>query len=115
MTKIRRTALAAAAVLCVGGALAAPAMAATPTTVSIQAEQGGFFGYVHSSKQKCELNRTVELHKRNGELIGTDLAQPNGPDSQWFVNTGRSGKFYAYVPATGSCAAATSPLVHSQD
>ena len=114
MTKIRRTVL-AAAVLCVGGAFAAPAMAATPTTVSIEAQQGGFFGYVHASKQKCELNRTVELHKRNGELIGTDLAQPNGPDSMWSINTGRSGRFYATVAAKGHCAAATSQLVHSQD
>jgi hypothetical protein len=115
MTKIRRTALAAAAVLCVGGALASPALAAAPTSVSIEAQQGGFFGYVHSSKQTCEYNRTVELHKRTGALVGSDLAQPNGPDSQWSINTGRSGRFYVTVAAKGHCAAATSQLVHSQD
>ena len=116
MTKIRRTALIVLGPLTVGGALAAPAIAeaqTTPTTVSIQAEQGGFFGYVQSSKQSCELNRTVKLHQHNGGLIGSDLAQPNGPDSMWQIKTDRSGHFYAHVQAKGLCAAATSRLVRS--
>jgi hypothetical protein len=116
MTKIRRTALAAIAALTVGGALAVPAMAeaqTTPTTLSIQAESGGFFGHVQSSKQSCELSRTVKLHQHNGGLIGADLAQPNGPDSMWQIKTDRSGHFYANVQAKGLCAAATSRLVRS--
>jgi hypothetical protein len=115
-TKSRRAKI--AAVLAVAGALAVPALAgAAQSDVSIQAEQGGFFGYVHSPKQNCELNRTVELFKvRAGDdkLIGTDTAQPNGPDSQWFVNTNKPGSFYAHIAKKGNCAAATSPVVQAQ-
>jgi hypothetical protein len=107
-----------AAVLAVAGALAVPGLAsAAQSDVSIQAQQGGFFGYVHSPKQKCEQGRTVQLFKvRSGDdrLIGTDLAQPNGPDSQWFVNTNKPGSFYAHIDAKGNCAAATSPVVQAQ-
>ena len=118
-TPRRRPSLRRVAVgLAVLGALAVPSLAsAAGTSVSIEAEQGGFFGYVHSPKQTCELNRTVQLYKvrsGNDKLMGTDTAQPNGPDSQWFVNTNKSGSFYAMVPAKGNCAAATSPVVPSQ-
>ena len=112
------------------GALAAvvagTAVAATggiPTKVTIQAQQGGFFGYVHSSKQNpCELNRKVKLFKQTGAqqkphadmLVGTDIAQPNGPDSMWSINTNAQGNFYARTPATSTCAAGTSKTIHSQ-
>ncbi len=99
-------------------ATAAIAIAATPTSVSIEAQQGGFFGYVHSPRQDpCELNRKVKLfkHKKSGDVkVGTDIAQPNGPDSQWSINTDLRGKFYAKVPATDKCAKAVSDTVHSE-
>ena len=108
-----------AAVVAVAGALALPALAgAAGTSVSIEAQQGGFFGYVHSSKQSCELNRQVSLYKvKNGtdRLVGTDTAQPNGPDSMWSINTNKPGSFYAQVAQKGNCAAATSPVVQSQN
>jgi len=95
------------------------------TTVTIQAEQGGFFGYVHtkrSASEKCENGRKVILYKQNGSTqkpsqdtkIGTDIAQPNGPDSQWNVNTNKSGKFYAKAPKKPGCATGFSETVHSQ-
>lgn len=116
---LRRARNTAVALLAAAGILAVPAMsaAATPTSVSIEPEIGGFFGYVHSSKQKCELNRTVKLYKvKHGHktLIGKDLAQPNGPDSQWFVNTNLNGKFYAHVGKAPGCAPANSPIVKAQ-
>jgi hypothetical protein len=46
--------------------------------------------------------------------IGTDIAQPNGPDSQWSINTNKSGKFYAKAPKKPGCAAGFSDTVHSQ-
>ncbi len=104
-----------------GSALAADA----PTKVTIQAEQGGFFGYVHtknSAASQCEANRKVVLYQQTGSSqrprldtkIGSDIAQPNGPDGQWFVNTNKSGKFYAKaLPKTG-CLVGFSPTVHSQ-
>jgi hypothetical protein len=104
-------------------AVAAIAVTQTPTKVTIRAQQGGFFGYVHSSKQDpCELNRKVKLFKQRGSsqnphadtLIGTDIAQPNGSDSMWSINTSKHGEFYARTPATATCAAGTSKTVHSQ-
>jgi hypothetical protein len=108
-------AVVAAGALAVG---AGTAIAGTSTSVSIEAQQGGFFGYVHSPKQDpCELNRKVKLYKvKHGkdQKVGTDIAQPNGPDSMWSINTDLSGKFYAKVAATDTCNAAVSQTVHSQ-
>ncbi len=92
------------------------------TKVTIQAQQGGFFGYVHSKKQNCEAGRKVILYKQKGSeqrprddtKIGTDIAQPNGPDSMWSINTNKSGKFYAKAPKKPGCAAGFSDTVHSQ-
>jgi hypothetical protein len=116
---LRRVGLAAFAALALTAGLVAPAAssAATTTSVSIQAEVGGFFGYVSSPDQNCELNRTVTLYKvKHSGLkpIGSDLAQPNGPDSQWFVNTNKKGRFVAKVPASSGCSAATSPIVMAE-
>ncbi len=99
-------------------ATAAVAVAGTSTSVSIEAQQGGFFGYVHSSKGSCEAGRKVKLfkQKRHGRKVkvGTDIAQPNGPDSMWSINTDLSGKFYVKVPASGNCDKAVSETVHSE-
>jgi hypothetical protein len=95
------------------------------TKVTIQAQQGGFFGYVHtkrSASEKCENGRKVILYKQKGSdqrpsqdsKIGTDIAQPNGPDSMWSINTNKSGKFYAKAPKKPGCAAGFSDTVHSQ-
>ena len=108
-------AVAASAALAFG---AGTAMAGTSTSVSIEAQSIGFFGYVHSPRQDpCELNRKVKLYKvkRGRDLkVGTDIAQPNGPDSMWSINTDLKGRFYAKVRATDSCRAAVSETVHSE-
>jgi hypothetical protein len=96
---------------------AGTAIAGTSTSVSIEAQSGGFFGYVHSSKGSCEAGRKVKLYKvkKSGDVkVGTDIAQPNGPDSQWSINTDLHGKFYAKVPATSKCNKAVSGTVHSE-
>jgi hypothetical protein len=113
--------VASAALVFAGIALAADAS----TKVTIQAQQGGFFGLVHtknSAAERCEANRKLILYKQTGSSqrprqdikIGSDIAQPNGPDSQWFVNTNKSGKFYAKAPPKTGCLAGFSPTVHSQ-
>ena len=126
MSAKRLAAAVVAAAMC--GALVFASMAiadAAKTKVTIQAEQGGFFGYVHtkgSASAKCENGRKVILYKQNGSdqkpsqdtKIGTDIAQPNGPDSQWFVETKKSGKFYAKAPKKPGCATGYSDTVHSQ-
>lgn len=98
-------------------AIAPAALAKTSTSVSIEAQEGGFFGYVHSKKGSCEAGRKVKLYKvkRHGKnvKVGTDIAQPNGPDSMWSINTDLRGKFYAKVPATSKCKKAVSETVHS--
>lgn len=100
----------------------AGASGGTATAVTIQAQQGGFFGYVKSQRQTCEAGRKVVLFKQTGSVqkpshdmkIGSDIAQPNGPNSMWSINTNVSGKFYAHVGATASCQPAFSKTVHSQ-
>ncbi len=116
----------AASVLClmvVGLTAVAGARDAAKTKVTIEAQVGGFFGYVHSPKQDpCELNRKVKLYKQKGseqnrrvdEKIGSDVAQPNGPDSQWNVNTNKSGKFYAFTKKVPGCKGDYSKTVHSE-
>jgi hypothetical protein len=120
---MRKRLFAAAALAAVVAGTAVAATGGTPTKVTIEAQQGGFFGYVHSSKQDpCELNRRVKLFKQTGvqqrphtdTLIGTDIAQPNGSDSMWSINTNKRGRFYARTPATSTCAAGASQTIHSQ-
>ncbi len=55
-----------------------------------------------------------EQKPRDDTKIGTDIAQPNGPDSLWSINTNKSGKFYAKAPKKPGCAAGFSDTVHSQ-
>lgn len=120
-----RKQIAAVVAVCVCGAVAFAGIAiagGAATKVTIKAQQGGFFGYVHSDKQKCEAGRKVLLYKQKGSeqkpsqdtKIGSDIAQPNGPDSMWSINTGKSGKFYAKAVETSSCHHAFSKTVHSQ-
>jgi len=117
-----------AAIVSIVGLLAGMASIASArdratSKVSIEAEQGGFFGYLSSPRHNpCELNRKVLLYKQKGDhqnrgvdtLIGSDLAQPNGPDSQWNVNTNQSGRFYAFTKQTAQCQADFSRTVHSE-
>jgi hypothetical protein len=109
----------AAATLAAVGLLAVPALAlGDKPTLSIEAQSIGFFGYLHSNKSDCESGRTVKLFKvkHNGkQLIGTDEAQPNGPDSMWSINTNKSGKFYAKVKATDTCEKAVSETISSEN
>ena len=117
---IRRIAAGAIAAVALTAGLAAPAnsLAATPTSISIEAQAGGFFGYVSSADDNCEANRTVTLYKVKGKgkmkPVGSDLAQPNGPDSMYSINTAKKGKFVAKVPATMDCGAATSAIAYAQ-
>ena len=122
----KHTAVVAALVICAGLVFASIALAsAAKTKVSIEAEQGGFFGFVHtkrSASEECENGRKVVLYKQKGseqkphrdKKIGSDIAQPNGPDSQWQVSTDKSGKFYAKAPAKNGCKAGYSDTVHSE-
>jgi hypothetical protein len=115
---------AAVSVLCLLVSLAGVAVARdrARTKVSIEAEAGGFFGFVHSPKHSCELNRKVKLYKQKGseqnrrvdQKIGSDVAQPNGPDSQWNINTEKSGKFYAFTKRVSGCKGDYSKTVHSE-
>lgn len=126
MSARKYSAVVAALVLCGALAVAGIALAAAAKTkVTIEAQQGGFFGYVHtkqSASEKCENGRKVVLYKQKGSeqkprqdtKIGTDIAQPNGPDSMWSINTNKSGKFYAKAPKKPGCAAGFSDTVHSQ-
>jgi len=115
------TALATAAVAVT--AFAGAADAASTSTVSIMGEQGDYYGYVHSSDPThCESNRKVKVFMQLGatqnpktdQKIGTDIAQPNGPDAMWSIgNSGyKHGSFYAKAAKVpGYCKAATSPTI----
>jgi hypothetical protein len=84
---------------------------------------GDYYGYVHSSDAShCESNRKVTVFKQLGstqdphvdQKIGSDIAQPNGPDGMWSIgNSGyKTGMFYAKAAKVpGFCKAATSPTI----
>ncbi|MDQ3720656.1 MAG: hypothetical protein M3350_07760 [Actinomycetota bacterium] len=122
-TKFVATALAVASLGVTSLGSAETADAATGARVSIQAQSIGFFGHVTSSKESCESGRKVVLFKQKGtkkntrkdRKIGSDTAQPNGPDSMWSINTDESGKFYAVVKATKKCKKAVSKSVRSEN
>jgi hypothetical protein len=97
--------------------------AGSSSQVSILGNNGDYYGYVHSSDAShCESNRKVTVFKQLGstqdqhvdQKIGTDIAQPNGPDGMWSIgNSGfKSGSFYAKAAKVpGFCKAATSPTI----
>jgi len=110
--------IAALALLLLSGSAAASASAddagaaaKTGTSLSIQTEQRAFSGFVRSSKTACHSGRKVTLYRKSGKSrvkAGSDTAQPNQDGSQWKINVGKSGKYYAVVSATKKCKGATS-------
>ena len=124
MKNVKITTLLATTAIAVTGVLGAGSAAAAgqaETSVSIKGNNGDYYGYVHSSKSSCESNRTVKVYKMNGSnpkpandmLIGSDTAQPNGPDGMWSIgNSGyKHGSFYARTAATPKCAKAISKVI----
>jgi hypothetical protein len=104
-------------------AFAGAAEASSQSTVSIMGTNGDYYGYVHSSDAtNCESGRKVVVYKQLGTVqspktdqkIGTDTAQPNGPDAMWSIgNSGyKTGKFYAKAAKVpGFCKVALSPTI----
>ena len=125
-TRIRSLALglAASALALTGLAGTAGAASPAPTKVLIQAESGGFFGYVKSPKLACKSNRTVILFRQLGstqrpasdEQVGMDLAQPNNEGYEWNMgNPGlHTGRYYARAVRTPGCLAANSVTLRAQ-
>ncbi len=122
-SKVRTIALALAAaavalVGLVGFAHSAEAAGKAPTKVLIQAESGGFFGYVKSPKLECKSERTVVLYQQLGarqrpatdQEVGMDLAEANNEGYEWNMgNPGlHSGRYYARALPTPFCKAANS-------
>jgi hypothetical protein len=125
-TKIRNSiaALAVSVTALASFAPMASAAAPAPTKVLIQAESGGFFGYVKSPKLECKSDRTVVLYKQLGstqspatdQRVGMDLAQANNDGYQWDMgNPGlHTGRYYARALKTPHCLAANSITLHAQ-
>ena len=120
--KTKLSAALATAAICLT-AFAGVADASSKSTVSITGQNGDYYGYVHSSDPThCENNRKVTVFKQLGAVqdrhsdqkIGSDIAQPNGPDAMWSIgNSGfKHGSFYAKAAKVpGYCKAATSPTI----
>ena len=101
--------LIATAAVAISGAFATGASAAAKadTEVTIKGPNGDYYGYVKSSDSDCESDRKVNVYKMLGsspdrgqdQKIGSDIAQPNGPDGMWSIgNSGyKKGKFYAHA------------------
>jgi hypothetical protein len=124
--RLMRIVATAAAAIAVLVALPGAASAADiQTTVSLDPQPGGFYGYVDSPDPGCELNRTVELYriKKNKQLklVSSTVAASIGERSYWSLAGAKSGKYVAQVPqlVTGPgefpvvCGAAISAKVHS--
>jgi hypothetical protein len=125
-TRIRSSfaALAISALALAGLAGTASAAGPAPTKVLIQAESGGFFGYVKSPKLECKSERLVVLYKQLGskphpasdQRVGMDLAQANNEGYEWNMgNPGlHSGRYYARAARTPECKAANSVTLRAQ-
>jgi hypothetical protein len=112
------TALAVSLTALAGFGGAASAAGGTPTKVTIQAESGGFHGYVKSANPNCVEGRTVALYQQLGSRqnprtdlrVLTDTAEEDG---EW--NTGnpglRSGRFYARATRAPGCKPANSRTI----
>ena len=91
------------------------------TKVSIKGDNGDYYGYVKCSDGDCGPTRKVKVFKQLGSSpspkpdkeIGSDIAQPNGPDGMWSIgNSGfKHGEFYAKVGKTSLCKGATSKTI----
>jgi hypothetical protein len=117
-----RTLTATALVGIVGMFGAASANAAGDTKVTIKGDNGDYYGYVKSSDPACEsFDREVKVYEmlgskpkpKNDQLIGSDTAQPNGPDLMWSIgNSGyKDGSFYAKVKKANGCDADLSKVI----
>ena len=115
--------LIATAAVAISGFAASSAIAAekAPTEVTIKGTEGDYYGYVKSPDSDCESDRKVNVYKMLGQSpdrqtdlkIGSDIAQPNGPDGMWSIgNSGyKKGKFYAHAPRTTECKGDLSPVI----
>ncbi len=122
MTRRNRiTAAVATAAVALTAFTGAAGAAATDTKVSIKGQDGDYYGYVKSDDQNCESNRKVVVYKqlgsvqdpKNDQKIGTDTAEPNGPDAMWSIgNSGyKTGKFYAKATKSSGCKTAFSKTI----
>ena len=119
-----RATIAAALGVLAAAALAVPAVAGggAKTKVSIEAQSGGFFGFVESKKEKCANGRKVKLYKQLGssqdpkhdEKVGTDIAQANGDGFMWAINVDAGGKYYAKTGKSSGCKNGSSPTIKAQ-
>jgi hypothetical protein len=127
-TRARTVALGLAVAAIAVTALAGTAGAAgkSSTKVLIQAESGGFFGYVKSPNvQKCANGRTVVLYEQLGSKqspssdtpVGKDTAQANNDGYQWNIGGGEltEGRYYARALPTPQCKPANSVTLKAQE
>lgn len=122
-TRIRNSLTAIAVGVTALAAFAGTATAAqTASKVTIEAEGGGFHGYVKSSKAKCKADRTVYVYEQAGtkQSPSTDervLMDTTSPSGEWDTgNPGiREGRFYARVTRSPGCKPASSITVSAQE
>ena len=122
------TLLRSALVIAVGAAVIVTGIAGAgtraSTTVTIQTENGDFWGYVDSSRPlRCAKDRKIVLFKQAGseqdpsidQKVGSDTASLQGDRYMWSTgNTGQFGKFYARAKRTADCKGDSSPTVRSR-
>jgi hypothetical protein len=100
-------AVAVGAVVIAGPGVAGAHRGDAKTKITIIPQSDGFYGYIKSPKtQKCANNRKIKVvSDKNGDVIGRDIAQPNGDGIQWNIgNPGHmNGKFHAVAHAIPGC------------
>jgi hypothetical protein len=114
------------AAIAVSTTLAAPGLAAgtrAKTTVTIETQNGDFWGTVSSPwPKRCAKDRKIVVFKQLGTeqspstdtKIASDTASLNGDAYEWNTgNTGMFGKFYARAKRTESCKAGSSETVRA--
>jgi hypothetical protein len=120
--------LVAAAALVAGLAAPGPAAAVAgrraETTVTIQTQNGEFWGYLYSPRpRRCANGRTVVLYKQVGTVqdpsvdkrMASDVSSLSGTRYKWSTGTTglRHGRYYARVKRTPYCQGDTSDTVRA--
>jgi hypothetical protein len=93
----------------------------SPTTVTIEGENGDYHGVVRSPNIACLDGRTVTVYKQTGaaqspandDEIGMDTTQRHDDHAEWSIgNSGfKTGRFYARVSATAKCQRGSSKTI----
>jgi hypothetical protein len=114
--------IAAAGAVIVGAAETGSTAKGAKTTITIASYDDGLLGTVASPAERCASDRKVKVFRQQGDqqkpksdkVIGTTTARERHGLSQWSLNKGTSGRFYAKAGKREGCRPAFSDTYRVQ-